>query len=510
MTWQKIGVFIAFVIVLGVPLFFRPDTPGRDPNVRRLVIITPHNEQIRHEFGEAFAAWHEAEFGEPAAVEWIMIGGTSEILKMLESIYVKAFATGKLQRDGTLASDAPEPMPFDLMFGGGSYDHGRLKKGVSVMLDGEEKSIRLPMSEPAGFSAARLEAWYGENQIGSGDLYDDEQYWLGNALSSFGIVYNRDVLRELKVPEPDAWAGMRDPRLAGWVALADPRQSGSVTTTYDSILSHYGWDEGWRILRDMCANARYFSNSSSKVPLDVSRGEAAMGVAIDFYGRYQAQAVQKPGETPETSRLGYVDPRGAVLVDADPVSILAGGGDPELARRFVEFTLSELGQSLWQFHVEESDDGLGPRDFELRRMPIRRAMYDRYASRFVDRISPFESAMTDETGTWRSSISPMMAAFSIDIHSEHARAWRVLNEARERAASGELDHAVVQEMESHFYAMPTHTMSDGRELLFSPEHYEAIKGDWAEAEKDGRWDSIRIDYVRFFRGSYRQVVELRH
>ena len=46
-----------------------------------------------------------------------------------------------------------------------------------------------------------------------------------------------------------------------------------------------GWHRGMSELLKIAANARYFTDSSSIVPNDVSRGEAAAGMAIDFYAR---------------------------------------------------------------------------------------------------------------------------------------------------------------------------------------------------------------------------------
>src|SRR6185369_4088714 len=132
------------------------------------------------------------------------------------------------------------------------------------------------------------------------------------------------VLRELGLPEPRAFGDLTDFRYFNMLALADGRLSGSITTAYDSILNKEGWKNGWKMLREMSANARYFASAAPKPPIDVSQGEAAAGLAIDFYGRTQSQAVLAPGQDPADSRVGYVDPKGATYIDADPVTILRG------------------------------------------------------------------------------------------------------------------------------------------------------------------------------------------
>jgi hypothetical protein len=285
-----------------------------------------------------------------------------------------------------------------------------------------------------------------------------------------------------------------------------------VTTTYDSILNNYDWNEGWRILQAMSANARYFSNSSSKIPVDVSQGEAAAGVAIDFYGRYQSQAVMREGETPETARVGYIDPPGVTYIDADPISKLRGAPNSEIADRFIEFVISPEGQALWQIPVDDDADDLGPEQYELRRMPVIRSLYDEHGERFVDAgIDPFSAAMDTPSRGWRSAVAPMMAAFGCDIHQEQVAAWTALNRVREAASAGEVSPGVFAELEELFFSFPVHEFPAdfpdpelaGKKLLFSPEHYRTIRRDW-EGSKP-RQES-QIAYTTHFRQNYREVV----
>ena len=103
-----------------------------------------------------------------------------------------------------------------------------------------------------------------------------------------------------------------------------------------------GWDEGLA-LRRASANARDFSASSLKAPTDVSQGDAAIGVCIDFFGRFQSQAILDHGG----DRVAYVDP--GTKLDPDPIHCWPEPPDPELAKRFIRFVLMVQGQSLWQF-----------------------------------------------------------------------------------------------------------------------------------------------------------------
>lgn len=521
MTLQRVLLFVAFAVILGVPFAMKPREGGTTPRTKdtpTLVIITPHVPQIHREFGAAFDRWYQAKYKSPVHVDW-RYAGTTEILKQLEAQFTAALKAGKFD-----LSDAKNPkcppglIGYDLMFGGGTYDHGRVKSGVTHTIadasgkDGQ-KQIKVPMSIPAGFTKEQLNSWFGENIIGIQTLYDPDQYWIGTAVSSFGIVYNRDVLKRLGLPEPRSFKDLCDPRYAGYIALADPRQSGSVATALDSILNNFGWDEGWKILREMCANTRYFTSSSPKTPIDVSAGEAAAGLAIDFYGRGQAQAVALPGETPETSRVGYSDPAGSVYIDADPISILRGGPSPELAQRFTEFCLTEEGQALWQFHTTGSPAGasnpkndrgepMGPRQYELRRLPIRRAMYEKHMSSFIDKVNPYDIASKMPVKGWRPALGVMMGAFSIDVADEQREAWAALNKARTTQG---FPATTLAEMETLFYAWPATITSDGKSLAFSAENLKAIREVWKDSTAAAR---CKIEYTRFFQSNYIRIVKL--
>jgi iron(III) transport system substrate-binding protein len=511
----RILIFLALVAILGVPFLLRPAAQeASDREFLTLIVVSPHVQQIRTEFGTAFDRWHRHQFGQSVQIDWRTPGGTSEIVKQLEAQYAAAVKSGRFDfSDPANPAAPPGTIGFDLMFGGGSYDHGRLKNGV-VARTPEGQDRRVPIAAPAGFSREQLDAWYGPNQIGAERLYDPDQFWLGTALSSFGIVYNRDVLRQLGLPEPASFEDLAAPGYIGTLALADPRQSGSITTAFDSILNNEGWDRGWRILREMTANTRYFTNSATKPPIDVSAGEAAAGLAIDFYGRGQAQSIARPGEEAGASRVGYIDPPGRVYVDADPVTILRGGPNPELARRFVEFCLSEEAQALWQFPailttaesaenpLNERGERMGPQRYQLRRMPVRRVMYERYLPYFVDQVNPFELASSTTVRGWRAALGPMMGAFAIDIADEQRSAWAALNRAR-RTPGVPPDR--LGEMERLFYAWPEQPMPDGGSLAFTQENFPEIRAQWRDPDVLAR---SRVVFTAFFRENYRQIRRL--
>ena len=501
MRFISVLIVVLVAALVALPVALRPEGRAIPADAERLVVITPHNEQIRHELGRGFTRWMLETHKRSAVIEWRTPGGTSDIRKLLESQYAAAIERG-LIKPGVTPSAAT--MPYDIIIGGGTYEHSRLARGVAATVAGER--VHVPLSTPAGIDPEKLEEIFGENRVGPSRLYEPDRRWIGTTLSSFGILYNIERLSERGMEPPDSWEDLTDPRLTGWLALADPRQSGSVATTYESILDAHGWDDGWRILRAMSANARYFSSSATLPVLDISSGEAAAGLCIDFYGRFQAQVISSAsGDESGPGRLGYVEPAGQTRIDPDPVSVLAGGPNPELALRFVEFIISEFGQAIWQFPAVGPDapaGTLGPEKYELRRLPIRRSMYepDMFA-RFIDRVDPYKVASDAPPRGWRGLIGPIFGAAMIDTHNELVAAWRARRDAIDRGASAEL----IARIDALLFAMPEHVFADGRRVTLTTETYAEVAADWSDRERAA---DLTIEYTRFFAVKYREAAGL--
>ncbi len=514
-------LLLLLAVLIGVPIALAP-RESRDASAaaRTLVIFTPHNENIRHEFARAFEAWHLKTYGEHVQVAWSTPGGTSEIRKMLEAAYL-----ADLRRGEEVGGQG------DLLFGGGSYEFMQLSRELSIDTPSGKRSTTV--FAPIEFDQATLSRIYGDTTtIGDTPLYDAKGMWYGAALSGFGIVYNRDVLRELGVAEPAHWIDLCDPRLVGWVALVNPAQSGSVATAYEAILQRRGWIEGWQILRRMAANARTFSASAPKAPTDVSLGEAAAGVCIDFYGRYQSQAMIDAGDTRDgdDARVGYVDPSGETVIDPDPIAMLRGAPHPELARRFVEFTLSREGQALWQFRAQSrqpSTDGLGPRDTELRRMPVRRAMYATDLPRFVDQVDPWTiaTAVEKQDPSFRAFLPVLFVAMAIENRALLREAWLAIvqHPAYPRNHAGivgadDVTDSTLREMLQRFDALPEVAAPGGEQRsLADPANLAAVKAGWLKSgwKNDGLWpvdaapaEVLRAQMTAFFRSQYESIVRL--
>jgi iron(III) transport system substrate-binding protein len=474
--WRKeVAVSLAMLVTLAGPFLLKPaqsTAPTRYD--RRLVIISPHHDRIREEFGQAFAAHWKKTHHQTLFIDWRVPGGTSEIAMLIKSEATAAFqqhwqtklhqtwspavaqaclnpkaAPDDEARKAYLASNVGTGM--DVFFGGGAYDfEQQAKAGTLVAGDGETTGISALMKKhPEWFSDAGI-----PERLSGEPFRDPLGRWCGACLSSSGIVFNRDVLRRIGLAEdPDSWEDLADPRYYGQIALSDPGKSGSVTKALEMLIQQQmqtaidrlkarpnskltpeeheaqgvaeGWNEGMRLILRISANARYFTDFSTKIPLEVAKGDAAAGMCIDFYGRSAEEDVRKADGT---SRVGFIAPLGGTSVSVDPIGLLRGAPDPELATAFIEFVLGDAGQKLWSFRVGEPG---GPRHHSLRRLSVR---HDLYTPENIARMSdgheaPFEKAKAftyhpERTGSAFSAIRFLVRVICVDSHDELHAAWK--------------------------------------------------------------------------------------
>jgi len=432
MKRRALIIFGLLALIVALPLVMRQETASVSKRAAddHLVILTPHNESIRKEFGEAFARYWQERTGRSIHLDWRTPGGTSEIRMVLDAGFKAAAETGR------------EGIGVDLFFGGGEPDFsGQARQGRLVPLE--------VFSKHPG--------WFAEDgpvpQYFTGERYwPDDQVWVGTCVSQFGVCFNPDVLERLGLPHPVSWRCLADPRYAGSIALADPTKSGSVARTFELIVQSEilreidesvpadeseraaaisrGWENGLRLIQKLAANARYFTDSASKIPLDVVQGNAAAGMSIDFYGRsYSDELRTRDGRR----RLIWIAPENGTTLSCDPVAVLKGAPSPVVAQAFVEFCLTPAGQRLW---FGKPGTPAGPRDRALHRTPIRRDVYtpEYLAESVMPEADPYHDPgnfiyQRELTGGAFNTLRQLVKIMCIDSHKELTTAWRALIDA---------------------------------------------------------------------------------
>lgn len=401
---RNLVIGLALALIVGLPFALRPKNDLLATADDTLVIITPHNEAIRYEFARGFRDWHKARTGRSARIDWRVPGGTSEIARYLASEYEapfeqfwkktahmswndlvrRSFDDGRIALGTDPTKDSPVQaarrafldsevgIGIDLFFGGGSFDF--VQQGAAGRLVN------------SGFIAAHPELFGdGPDQIpqklGGEEFWDKGGVWIGTVMSAFGICYNQEAVhRATPDAKPEKWDDLANPAYFGQVALADPNMSGSVAKVFEMIIQQHiglanndlrrGWDDAMRSILRMGANTRYFADAATKIPIDIGNGDAALGMSIDFYGRFQAENTRDP--VTGKDRMFYFNVPGGTSIGVDSIGMLRGAPHHKLALEFMEYVMSVEGQKLWNFKLGTPG---GPTKYALRRLPIRHELY---------------------------------------------------------------------------------------------------------------------------------------
>jgi ABC-type Fe3+ transport system substrate-binding protein len=353
----------------------------------KLALVSPHWEGIQYEFENAFKSHYLRETGRTVELEWMDAGGTSEVLRFLRSEF----------------RAKPNGIGIDIFFGGGLDPYLALKQE--------------DLLEPYVLPPPLLEKI--PPRLGGVPLYDPDYTWYGASLSGFGIIYNKAVLRLTQLPVIMTWADLALPVAFGWVGSSDPRKSGSVHMAYEIILQAYGWEKGWQILTALGANVRNFVNSASQIPKDVAIGEVAYGLSIDFFAWAQ---VNEAG----ADKIGFVMPANLTIIYPDSIGILKGAPNPEVARAFLRFVLSEAGQKLWL--MAKGAPG-GPRKYQLNRLSVMPSLYETDPNKMAVKLNPFslqsDFAFDAKKGADRWAIvNDLIGALIIDQKQLLNQAWK--------------------------------------------------------------------------------------
>ncbi len=357
-----------------------------------LTIISPHSNEIQHEFETAFKAANPG-----VMLKWIDKGATSEDLRFVQSQF----------------QSKPAGIGIDCFFGGGGETFDLLQSANALQ----------PLPETFGVP----------DKLNGVPLVGKDKMWVAAALSDFGILVNKALFERDKLPLPKTWADLGNPALKGRIGLADPRHSGSAHEVFEIILQTAGWDAGWKILDRLAANAREFSRSSSDLPQSVARGDTVAATSINFYA---LAAIERAGK----DKLGYIAPEGGVVQTPDPIGILKGAPNAELARKWVAFVMSPAGQKLWMLPKGAAG---GPQAASLFRQPALPSLYKPIPSNSLVQSDPYATKNSrpydaEKAAQRRQALDDLLGATLIDdLDAVKAAA----------SAPGKLDWAPIGEAE---------------------------------------------------------------
>ncbi len=503
MKRKIILILLAIVAVIVLPfLLRRPGIRLTEQTDDTVVIVTPNNEAIRLELEVGFREWYQKQTGRTVNVDWRAPGSTGNVVRLLNTSYENAFknhwtqdlhrswtheaksnynqqspksALGKEAREAFLASNVGCGM--DLFFGGGVTEFKKMATaGILVPCD----------------LLQRHPEWFNENIIPkelAGDaLYDAEGKWMPAVLSTFGIMYNTDRLKDLGIEAPQRWSDLAKPAFYHQIAMVDPVQSSVVVKCFEMLLQqqmqqacdeHFpdkpiaelskeelrkalgiGWTRGFRLIQKIMANARYFTDNSIATVWDVNQGNCAAGVVVHFYGYHQRAETSARGGR---DRVRFIVPKNGACWSPDPIGLLRGAPNREVAQRFIEYIHSEEGQDRMGFKLrsktnpsaEATSDETNllrshqPIYHAVHRTPVRKDFYTASKKKFQSApdMNPYDAEnvfiyRADWTGSAFGAIRFLSKVLFMHPYTELTRAWKAIFEAQNEGRTDVAERAL--------------------------------------------------------------------
>lgn len=175
-------------------------------------------------------------------------------------------------------------------------------------------------------------------EVGSSKLAlsDKDNYFHVFNMMFTGIMYNVDYVKELKLPLPRNFKDLANPVYKGLVMSANPLKSSTAVTAIMASYQVYG-DQVWNVWDAINKNVPYYSNSSSSIYTLTEKGEFAFTIGLS-----RPALVSRKNGNP----VDFIFPEDGAMVADNAMAIVAGAKHPELARKFIDFILSDQMQSF--------------------------------------------------------------------------------------------------------------------------------------------------------------------
>lgn len=161
-------------------------------------------------------------------------------------------------------------------------------------------------------------------------LYDPQGYYYGTKLITTGIAYNT------RAPvKPGSWQDLLKPELKNMTTLPSPLYSGAAQIHMATLMSDPQLGFAW--YEKLKANGAMPQSGNGAVMNAITSGSKGYGVLVDY------MAIR---EKAKGAPIEFVFPKEGVSIVTEPVAMLKNAKNPDGAKAFIDFVLSDAGQRL--------------------------------------------------------------------------------------------------------------------------------------------------------------------
>jgi len=161
-------------------------------------------------------------------------------------------------------------------------------------------------------------------------LYDPQGYYYGTKLITTGIAYNT------RAPvKPGSWQDLLKPELKNMTTLPSPLYSGAAQIHMATLMNDPQLGFTW--YEKLKANGAMPQSGNGAVMNAITSGSKGYGVLVDY------MAIR---EKAKGAPIEFVFPKEGVSIVTEPVAMLKRAKNPDGAKAFIDFVLSDAGQRL--------------------------------------------------------------------------------------------------------------------------------------------------------------------
>lgn len=161
-------------------------------------------------------------------------------------------------------------------------------------------------------------------------LYDPQGYYYGTKLITTGIAYNT------RAPvKPGSWQDLLKPELKNMTTLPSPLYSGAAQIHMATLMNDPQLGFAW--YEKLKANGAMPQSGNGAVMNAITSGSKGYGVLVDY------MAIR---EKAKGAPIEFVFPKEGVSIVTEPVAMLKKAKNPDGAKAFIDFVLSDAGQRM--------------------------------------------------------------------------------------------------------------------------------------------------------------------
>jgi iron(III) transport system substrate-binding protein len=157
--------------------------------------------------------------------------------------------------------------------------------------------------------------------------------WTASRLVAMTIVYNTKLIPAKLAPK--RWLDLTHPKWKGQLTIANPAYGGTSLNWAAGIVKLHGW----KFFEDLAKNNPLLTEGHLPGMQLVASGERLIAAEMNDYDARAAVAKGQP--------VGIIYPEEGTFVIPSPIAILKATVRPNAAKLFVDYILSEEGQTVY-------------------------------------------------------------------------------------------------------------------------------------------------------------------